>query len=164
MITNEFDYNIPPRGVEIGWAMTISGYEDEALNGDTDSHETLVDIEATMENFEDEYTETTGIALTRVRGAHGWREFHYANGAIHRFDWTHYESDGRCPRCMTPDNDLYMVTDELWAKAELDGRACFRCLERAIGRQLVPTDFKHDIPANDGDHHEPELRARMGYQ
>lgn len=70
--------------------------------------------------------------------------------------------DLRCPRCGSPDNDLYMVTDNLWASSGLKSHECFRCLEKAIGRRLVPFDFKRGLPANDGHHHGPELRQRIG--
>ena len=70
--------------------------------------------------------------------------------------------DLRCPRCGSPDNDMYMVTDELWESSGLGSFECFRCLEEAIGRQLVPFDFKRGLPANDGYHHGPELRQRIG--
>jgi hypothetical protein len=55
-----------------------------------------------------------------------------------------------------------MVTDDLWASSGLESYECFRCLEEAIGRQLVPVDFKRGLPANDGHHHGPELRRRIG--
>jgi hypothetical protein len=56
-----------------------------------------------------------------------------------------------------------MVTDELWASSRLDGWVCFWCLEEAIGRRLVPADFKPGLPCNSElAHHRPELRARMG--
>jgi hypothetical protein len=54
-----------------------------------------------------------------------------------------------------------MVNDELWAGAGLDGWPCFHCLETAIGRRLVPADFKPGVPCNTEQAH-PELRARMG--
>lgn len=41
-------------------------------------------------------------------------------------------------------NEYYMVTDELWAKADMTpegGMLCIGCLEKRIGRQLVAKDF-----------------------
>lgn len=53
--------------------------------------------------------------------------------------------------------------DELWESSGLDGWTCFRCLEGAIGRRLVPADFKPDLPANTDDtYHGSELRERLG--
>ena len=140
--------------------MTVSGYDDiDDINGECDSQDTLADVEILMENFENEYCDHTGASLVRVHGAHGWREFEWTNGAVHRYEWNHFELDLRCPRCGSPDNDLYMITDKLWASSGLKAH-----LERAIGRQLVPADFKPGLPANDGKYtiHGPELRQRMG--
>jgi hypothetical protein len=79
------------------------------------------------------------------------------------FEWTHHLLDLRCHHCKSLDNDLYMVTDEVWETSGLDGWACFRCLENAIARRLDPSDFEPDIPANtDQTYHEPEVRSRMG--
>ena len=62
-----------------------------------------------------------------------------------------------------PDNALCMVADDLWASSNLTGWECFRCLEKAIGRQLVPADFQPGHPVNDGDYHGPELQQRTGH-
>lgn len=90
------------------------------------------------------------------------RQHDWSNGTVHRHEWGHFELDLQCPRCGSPDNDSYMVTDDLWASSGLESYECFRCLEEAIGRQLVPVDFKRGLPANDGHHHGPELRQRVG--
>jgi len=162
----EFEYQ-PEDGVLILWVLTVSGYDDQ-IDGDWDEAlDTLSDVEHVIENLEDEYRDETGAALVRVHGAHGWREFEWDNSALHPYEWNHALLDMRCSRCKSPDNDLYMVTDEIWASSGfgsgIDGRVCFRCLEKAIGRLLVPSDFKPGLPANDGHHHGPELRQRMGY-
>jgi hypothetical protein len=90
------------------------------------------------------------------------RQHEWSNGTVHRYEWVHFELDLQCPRCGSPDNDSYMVTDDLWASSGLESYECFRCLEEAIGRQLVPVDFKRGLSANDGHHHGPELRQRIG--
>ena len=161
-MNESFEYQ-PQEGVLILWHVTVSGFDDDDLNGDFDSQDTLGDVEHLIENFEDEYRDDTDASLTRVRGAHGWREFEWNNGAIHRYEWKHFLLDLRCPICHSPDNDLYMVHDLVWHSSGLDGLACFRCLERAIGRQLTPDDFDPGVPANDGryTHHGPELRQRI---
>jgi hypothetical protein len=94
--------------------------------------------------------------------AHARRKLEWNNGSVHRYEWNHAKVNPRCPRCGSPDNDLYMVTDDLWASSGLGSYECFRCLEDVIGRQLVPVDFKRGLPANDGHHHGPELRRRIG--
>ena len=58
-----------------------------------------------------------------------------------------------------------MVHDELWAQAGMDklgGCLCVGCLERRIGRRLVPADFKA-VPANDPDRmmHSDRLASRI---
>ena len=159
-----FDYTLE-EGQAAAWYVTLSGYHDvEDLNGEMDTHRSLVDVEATMENFEDEYAEETGSSIVRVRGEHGWREFEWANGSIHRYEWSLFIQDWRCPGCGSPDNNLYMVSNDVWASSKLDGMQCFRCLEKAIGRRLTPEDFSAAIPANTSEtFHGPELRERIGY-
>jgi hypothetical protein len=160
----EFEYRLQ-NGIHVRWAVTVSGYDDfDDANRERVTHDTLVDVESTMDRFERQYADLTGAYLVAVKGAHGWREFEWSSGAVHRYEWNHFEVDLRCPRCGNPDNDPYMVTDELWASSGLESYECFRCLENAIGRQLVPVDFKRGSPANDGHHHGPELRRRIGGQ
>lgn len=58
------------------------------------------------------------------------------------------DPDGRCMDCLTevtfliPD-EYYMVHDDLWLRANPDGRGklCVGCLESRIGRRLTATDF-----------------------
>jgi hypothetical protein len=68
-------------------------------------------------------------------------------------------------------NEYYMVTDKLWAKAasayaSIDNRGmlCIGCLEQAIGRTLVQTDFKN-VPLNWmwPDQQSARLRQRLGF-
>ncbi|HTI76043.1 MAG TPA: DUF4265 domain-containing protein [Mycobacterium sp.] len=158
----EFEYRLQ-EGIDVEWAVTVSGFDDYGdVNRESVSHDTLVDVETTMERIEHRYGYDTGASLVRVHGAHGWREFEWSNDAVHRYEWSHVEVDLRCPGCGNADNAIYMVTDELWESSGLESFECFRCLEEAIGRQLVPFDFKRGIPANDGYHHGPELRQRIG--
>jgi hypothetical protein len=100
----------------------------------------------------------------RIHGSHGWREYDWDNGAVHRYEWEHVLIDRRCDRCKRPEKAaVYMVNNELWASSGLDGWACFRCLEEVIGRRLVPADFKPGVPCNsDEAKHGTELGERMG--
>jgi RND superfamily putative drug exporter len=116
-----------------------------------------------IEDMVDKYHAKTGASVTRVDGSHGWRVFEWDNGSVHRYMWEQELLDMRCHYCKSPDTDLYMVTDDLWACSGLDGWACFRCLESAIGRDLVPEDFAPGMPANTEEvYHAPELRERIG--
>jgi hypothetical protein len=77
-----------------------------------------------------------------------------------------------CMGCNVNTDDIgeyYMVQDALWAQAasdfSLDGRGmlCIGCVENAIGRTLVPADFKR-VPLNymwPGQ--SARLRNRLGY-
>jgi hypothetical protein len=111
-----------------------------------------------------DYEAATGASITRVHGSHGWRVFEWDNGAVHCYEWKHLWLDLRCAYCKSPEfREVFMVTDELWASSGLAGYVCFRCLEQAIGRRLVPADFKPEVLANaDAEYHSPELLARMG--
>jgi hypothetical protein len=161
----DFEY-LPEEGVLIFWTLSLSGYDGDVddLDGDFDPMDALSEIEATMENFEDEYREASGATLVRVHGAHGWRVYQWDNGAVHRYEWKYTPQDRRCPRCKRGAvAGVYMVTDELWASSGLDGWPCFWCLEEAIGRRLVPADFQPGLPCNsDLAPHGRELRDRMG--
>jgi hypothetical protein len=156
----DFDYHVKP-GIALMWVLRVTGYSDE-LDGHVDE-EDLSDVEFQIECLVADYRTDTGASLTRVRGSHGWRVYEWSNGAVHRYEWEHAEKDLRCGRCESPDNELYMVKNKLWASSGLDGFVCFRCLEGAIGRRLVPADFKPETATNtDEVHHSPELRRRMG--
>lgn len=161
MVTG-FEYRVE-KGVEVIWGLTVSGYDDE-IDGQLDTDRgRLVDIECAMEDLTADHAEMTGAALTRVRGDHGWREYEWDNGAVHRYEWCHGLLDLRCDKCRSPDADLYMVHDELWRSSGMDGWVCFRCFEKAIGRLLVPSDFKPNLPGNtDQTYHCQELRERIG--
>jgi len=158
---SEFDYELA-EGFVVWWGLSVSGYDDE-IDGDLESYDTLVEVETAIQDLEDDYADDSGASLVRVRGAHGWREHTWNNGAVHRYQWRHAVIDKRCEQCQSPKNDLYMVKNEVWDQAGYGGWACFRCVETAIGRRLEPDDFKPDLPANtDYVRHEPDLRARIG--
>jgi hypothetical protein len=58
-------------------------------------------------------------------------------------------------------HEWYMIHDDLWAESGLgpdDGHLCVGCLEKRLGRQLTPADFK-DVPLS----HPPfgNLTARL---
>jgi len=156
-----FDFHLQD-GILNLWGLTVSGYDDE-IDGDLDLPDgDLIDVESTIHDLTLDYIDRKGALPTRIRGDHGWREIEWDNDARHRYEWAPYELDLRCDQCRSPDADLYMVHDELWESSGLEGRVCFRCLEKAIGRALVPSDFKA-LPANtDETHHGPELRQRIG--
>ncbi|NTY58735.1 hypothetical protein [Mycolicibacterium sphagni] len=171
-MTDEPAFEYRPRpGFDFSWSMRTSGYGDEpgleVLDTDWDLFDNLSEIEGTIENVEEtEYPQhRPGVSIVRVSGGHGWREYEWSNGKTHRYEWELFTWDLRCPRCKHTDSPLYMVTDEVWASAGFDGKECFRCLEEAIGRQLVPADFDPTIPCNDPTQfqHGPELRQRMGH-
>jgi hypothetical protein len=66
-------------------------------------------------------------------------------------------------RCQALNKRALRRPHEVWESSGLDGWPCWRCREEAIGRRLVPADFKPGLPCNsDEAHHELELRARMG--
>ncbi|MFJ2667708.1 hypothetical protein ACIO14_25530 [Nocardia fluminea] len=155
-----FDFHLQD-GVLNLWGLTVSGYD--GLSGELDLPDgDLVDVESAINDLTVDYAEMHKARPTRIRGDYGWREIEWDNGARHRYEWAPYEMDLRCAECRSPDSDLYMVHDEVWASSGLDGRVCFRCLEKAIGRLLVPSDFKA-LPANtDETRHGPELRQRIG--
>jgi hypothetical protein len=97
----DFEYR-PEEGVAIMWLMTISGY-DEEMDGEWDEPlGSLSDVEQLIENLADAYRDDTGVALVRVHGAHGWREFEWSNGALHRYEWSHEPLDMRCDLCRSP--------------------------------------------------------------
>lgn len=57
----------------------------------------------------------------------------------------------RCADCDEEWPGDYMVSSELWAEAGMsprDGRLCFTCLEKRLGRALTILDFSPGIPAN----------------
>jgi hypothetical protein len=158
----DFDYR-PEAGLVIAWVLRVSGY-DEDVDGQVDAETMrLSDVEFEIESMEDDYKAEAGASLTRVHGSHGWRVYEWNNSAVHRYEWEHVLVDLRCHHCKSPDAAVYMVKNKVWASSGLDGWACFRCLEEAIGRRLVPADFKPGLPCNSEEaHHEPELRDRMG--
>jgi len=63
-----------------------------------------------------------------------------------RYEWNHFEVDLRCPRCGSPGNDPYMVTDELWASSGLESDECFRCSRRRSADNSFPSISSEDCP------------------
>lgn len=47
------------------------------------------------------------------------------------------------------ENEYYMLLDEIWLEAhpEDDGMLCVTCVERRLGRKLLPADFAN-VPIN----------------
>jgi hypothetical protein len=66
--------------------MTTMGYATVArIDGPVDAEtRRLSDVECEIEYMVNDYGAETGASLTRVRGSHGWREFEWNNGAVHR--------------------------------------------------------------------------------
>lgn len=62
---------------------------------------------------------------------------------------------------------LYVVEDQVWAESGLgpmDGHLCIGCVEKRLGRTLVPDDFP-DAPFNEsGEWASDRLVARTGYR
>ncbi len=61
--------------------------------------------------------------------------------------------------------ERYMVRDSVWKAAGMKGMdagfLCIGCLERRLGRQLRPRDFKPNVPINYPDPWDtPRLAAR----
>lgn len=158
----DFEYR-PQPGFVIVWGYRVFGRGMGEIDQEwTWDFHNLGELEYVIEHDEDLYAAETGASLTRVHGSHGWREFEWDDGAVHRYEWKHDLHDMRCRLCWRPEvARVYMVNDELWATSGLDGWPCFHCFEKAIGRRLVPADFKPGVPCNIEQVH-PELRARMG--
>ena len=60
--------------------------------------------------------------------------------------------------------EYYMVWDEIWENAGMKcdgGQLCIGCLEKRIGRELVPDDFL-EAPINDGYRSSDRLLDRLG--
>jgi hypothetical protein len=54
-------------------------------------------------------------------------------------------------------NEYYMVHDHVWPIGKFDGMLCIGCIEKRIGRQLVPEDFKTPMDYEAGSE---RLRSR----
>jgi hypothetical protein len=61
-------------------------------------------------------------------------------------------------------DEYYMVTHELWASATPDGAdiLCIGCLEKRLGRELVPDDFPSCWGINCADPKSERLLKRLG--
>jgi hypothetical protein len=76
---------------------------------------------------------------------------------------------GLCDDCAVNTIEIgegYMVVYEVWSEAHPEGRGlcgllCIGCLERRLGRRLVPSDFT-DVPLNRSAWQSPRLRGRRG--
>lgn len=58
-------------------------------------------------------------------------------------------------------NEYYMVYDYIWPIGKQDGMLCIDCLEKRIGRKLVPGDFTK-APVNAGFNKSERLLDRLG--
>jgi hypothetical protein len=75
-----------------------------------------------------------------------------------------YGSDVHCVDCGVDTLDVgefYMVRADVWPLDPLGGMLCVGCLERRIGRRLVPADFT-DCPLNRARGSSERLRSRLG--
>jgi hypothetical protein len=53
------------------------------------------------------------------------------------------------PLTFTPECEVYIVNDSVWrAAGNPEGCLCIGCLERRLGRGLMPRDFPPDHPMN----------------
>ncbi len=79
--------------------------------------------------------------------------------------------EGRCVDCgcvLTEQGEgFYMVQNEVWSAAGMEptgGQLCIGCLEKRLGRTLLPEDFT-DAPANGSGWWASErLVSRTGYR
>jgi hypothetical protein len=58
---------------------------------------------------------------------------------------------GIAEQCITPESEVYTLSDKVWAKTGLqpmEGCLCIGCVEKRIGRRLTPEDFEPDHPFN----------------
>jgi hypothetical protein len=73
---------------------------------------------------------------------------------------------GSAPCTITPDSEVYTVTQEVWGATGLEdmgGCLCIGCPEKRIGRRLKPIDFIPDHPFNEPDFPASKrLRKRRG--
>jgi hypothetical protein len=63
--------------------------------------------------------------------------------------------------------EWFMVSDAVWkeSKSRADEDLCVGCLEKRLGRKLVPNDFGGEngfFPVNNLYEHSPRLRNRLG--
>ena len=59
-----------------------------------------------------------------------------------------FAEDGRSKFTVSGQSEVYMVCDHVWQKAGLadwGGCLCIGCLEKRIGRRLIPDDFSDHI-------------------
>jgi hypothetical protein len=129
----DFGYR-PEEGSRSSGGCALSGYDDETDDEWDWGFRHLSELEYVIEQDEAGYGKETGTSLLRVHGSHGWR---VSSGTTARSIGTSGSTRSEtCDRCKSPDAAVYMVNDELWASSGLDGWACYRCLEEAIGRRL----------------------------
>lgn len=67
---------------------------------------------------------------------------------------------------VSAESEVYSVRDKVWAAAGMESRGgclCIACLEKRLGRQLKPKDFKKGHPFNMPDMPgTPRLLQRRG--
>jgi hypothetical protein len=61
-------------------------------------------------------------------------------------------------------DEYYMVTNEIWREAKMiKGMLCISCLEKRLGRELIPEDFTECLVNDFGKHTgSTRLKLRLG--
>lgn len=141
----DFQYR-PAPGIRLGWRL-------ESHDPFTDAVvDNLCEVEEALARAITAHCHENAVALTLVRGAHGWREFTTSNGNVTSYRWTMVLRDFSCAACGYDTwDETYRVNDPLWAAAgDVRGRLCIGCLEQGLHRPLTPDDFvdDDDVPMN----------------
>jgi hypothetical protein len=77
-----------------------------------------------------------------------------------------WEKGERIEQEINDQSEVYTVRDDVWKAAKMEGFGgclCIGCLEKRLGRQLHPKDFKRNDPFNDNSlPGTPRLLKRRG--
>lgn len=132
--------NRPASGIRLGWRLeSLAPLTDAVL-------EDLCEVEEAVAQSISAYCHDNAVAITLVRGGHGWREFTISSGQVMSYRWTMVLRDFRCAACGYDTwDETYRVEDRVWAAAgNVRGRLCISCLERRLNRPLTTWDFVSD--------------------
>lgn len=152
----DFPYR-PAAGIRPGWRLECLSLLTDAVVED------LCEVEKAVAQSVSAYCHDNALAITRVRGGHGWREFTISSGNVISYRWTMVLRDFRCAACGYDTwDETYRVHDRVWAAAgNGGGRLCISCLERRLNRPLVPGDFVSDDDIQADRQASPRLTDRQ---